>query len=115
MKFIATLAALTAGIVLSVTPAAARTFDASDYEAWSRDRHAQEQALAAEARQREDEMQRRALENSWRANDIAERNLCRGTALCDNAVRRTAGTPPSTFSSLSPPLPIKGRGNFSLF
>ena len=47
MRFIAALAALTAGIVLSVTPAAARTFDAFDYEAWSRDRRAQEQAHAA--------------------------------------------------------------------
>ena len=50
MKFIAALAALTAGIVPSVTPAAARTFDAFDYEARSRDRRAQEPAHAAEAR-----------------------------------------------------------------
>lgn len=53
MKSIAALAALTAGIVPSVTPAAARTFDAFGYEAWSRDRRAQEQAHAAEARQRD--------------------------------------------------------------
>lgn len=53
MRFIAALAALTAGIVPSVTPAAARTFDAFDYEARSRDRLAQEQAHAAEARQRD--------------------------------------------------------------
>lgn len=46
MRFIAALAALAAGIVPSVTPAAARTFDAFDYEAWSRDRRAH----AAEAR-----------------------------------------------------------------
>ena len=53
MKFIAALAALTAGIVLSVMPAAARTFDAFDYEARSRDRRAQEPAHAAEARPRD--------------------------------------------------------------
>ena len=96
MKFIATLAALTAGIVLSVTPAAARTFDAFDYEARSRDRRAQKQAHAAEARPREDEMQRQVLENNWRADDFAERNLCRG-ALCDNAARRAAGHPAIDF------------------
>ena len=97
MKFIATLAALTAGIVLSVTPAAARTFDAFGYEVRSRDRRAQEPAHAAEARQREDEMQRQALENNWRANDLAERNLCWGTALCDNAARRAARHPAIDF------------------
>ena len=45
---------------------------------------------AAEVRQRDGEMQRQALENNWRANDLAERNLCRGTALCDNAAGHPA-------------------------
>lgn len=53
MRFIAALAALTAGIVLSVMPATARTFDAFDYEARSRDQRAQEQTHAAEARPRD--------------------------------------------------------------
>jgi len=53
MQFIAALAALTAGIIPSVMPAAARTFDAFGYEDRSRDRRAQEPAHAAEARQRD--------------------------------------------------------------
>ena len=53
MRFIAALAALAAGIVPSVTPAAARTFDAFGYEARSRDRRAQEHEHAAEARPRD--------------------------------------------------------------
>ena len=108
MKFIATLAALTAGIVLSVTPAAARTFDAFGYEARSRDRRAKSRRTP----RRRDSVRTRCNVRRWRiigVPTISRNGTSAGAPHCATTQSGAPrGTQPST-SFRGKPRPYGGK------